>query len=164
MKAAHYQLLASKFSSNANIQQLILQLNQAYYHLLGQQALVTVAKQTVNEAKTSLASANALHKQGMAVIGDVYQAQSTQAQAELNWQKAQEQLAIAKGQLATTMGLPVQTSICIAQLSQQVLMKPVLQSVTRLLKQAKKLRPDLLAAQAQVKAANAMLAATKAQA
>jgi TolC family type I secretion outer membrane protein len=164
VNAAHDKLLAEKFSSNADIQQLILQLNQAYYHLLGQQAMVIVAKQTVNEAQTSLASANALHKAGMAIIGDVYQAQSTLAQAELSLQKVQEQLAVAKGQLAITMGLPVQTSVCVVQLSQHEAIKPVLQSVIQLVEQAKKLRPDLLAAQAQVKAAQATLVATKAQA
>ncbi|MFN7097710.1 MAG: TolC family protein, partial [Gammaproteobacteria bacterium] len=71
VKNANYQLIASQLTQNETIQQVILQVEQAYYQVLGQQALVDADIISIKEAKTNLDAANALHKQGLATIGDV---------------------------------------------------------------------------------------------
>ncbi len=163
VKNAQFSLQSNQFSQNATMQQVILQVNQAYYQLLGQQALVDADKITRTQAKTNLDSANALHKQGMVTIGDVYQAESELQQAELTLQQAEGALAIAQGQLATAVGLPIQSPLSIVKLPEEINTKPMMQSMDKLLDIAKSHRPDLLAAQAQVKAAEANIVAARKQ-
>ncbi len=86
-------------------------MQQAYFQVLGQQALVSANQQSVKQAKASLDSAQALRANGMATIGDVYQAQASYAQANLDLQTSQGNYQTALGQLATAMGLPANANI-----------------------------------------------------
>lgn len=163
VKNAHYQFIASQLSQNETIQLVILQVEQAYYQVLAQDALVKANQTSVKEAKTNLDAANALHHQGLATIGDVYQAQSTLAQSLLALQQAQGNLSIARGQLASAIGIPVQTPLKVAPLSTDAPTTQILYDVRRFLDKAKNQRPDLLAAEAQITAAQAQVKATQAQ-
>lgn len=157
VKSANYELIASQFSQNATIQEVLLQVEQAYYRLLGAVAIVKANQISLKEAKINLNSANALHKQGLATVGDVYQAQSTLSLAELTLQQAEGNASIAHGQLAVAIGLPVETPLKITELSTEVDTHQMMERVNNLLKKAKTQRPDLLAAEAQVKAAAAQV-------
>lgn len=163
-KAAKYALVAAELNQNSVIQQVILQVQQAYYQLLGQQELRAAYQKTVSEAQTSLAAAQALRANGLATVGDVYQAEAALAQAQLNWQQSQGNYQIALGQLASSMGLPVNTPLKLAPLSSIGAIESVQQNITHLLQEAKKHRPDLLAAQAQVHEAQSQREANKAAA
>lgn len=163
VKNAHYLLLASQFSQNEEIQQVILGVEKAYYQLLGQRALVQADQETLQEAQQNLNTANALHKQGMATIGDVYQAQSQMDQAQLTLQQAQGTQANDQGQLAEAVGLPVETPLKIAKLPNDFATQRAMQSMTQLLTMAKTTRPDLMAASAQVSAAQAQETMTRLQ-
>jgi outer membrane protein TolC len=164
VKNAHYLYTAANFTQNETVQQVILQVSQAYYQLLGQQALVTANQISLKEAQASLKAADAMHKQGLETIGDVYQAKSALAQAQLALEQSQGNLSIAQGQLAQAAGLPMQPTLRIADLPQQINAQPYMQNMAKLLAIAKQQRPDLLAAQAQVQAANANVKAVNAQA
>lgn len=163
VKNANYQLIATQLNQNEAIQQVILQVEQAYYQLLGLQALVKADQISLKEAKTNLDAAKALHNQGLATIGDVYQAESTLSQAQLTLQQAEGELSIGRGQLATAVGLPVQTNLKIADVSNQFEHDAIMHNVKLLLDKAKNQRPDLQAAEAQVTAAQAQVQATKDQ-
>jgi TolC family type I secretion outer membrane protein len=162
-RAARAKLLAADFNRNAVIQQVILQVDQAYYQLLGQQALLKSSRQSLQEAQANRSAATALHQQGMATIGDVYQASSALAQSELNVQQAAGGMASAQGALASVLGLPPPTPLNIAELPQEIATRPTLQKVAALIELAKQQRPDLLAAQAQAAAAQAQAAAAQSQ-
>lgn len=163
VKNANYQLIASQLTQNETIQQVVLQVEQAYYQVLGQQALVNADKISVKESQINLDAANALHNQGLATVGDVYQAESTLSQAQLTLQQAEGDLSISHGQLATAVGLPVQTPLKIAGVSNKFEHDAIMHNLALLLNKAKKQRPDLLAAEAQVTAAQAQLQATRNQ-
>ncbi len=167
-RAAGYNLIAANLSQDTVIQQVILQVQQAYYQLLGQQALLTANETSVKEANTSLDAAQALRHNGLATIGDVYQARASLAQAQLNLQQSQGSYQTALGQLATTMGLPVTSKLEVVPLAEEVPTAKVREFwgnfPPHLLQKARQARPDLLAAQAQVQAAQTQLAATKAAA
>lgn len=160
--SAQYAQMAANLNQNNAIQQVILQVQQAYYQVLGQQALVKANKLSVTKAKTSLDVALALRRNGMATIGDVYQAEGSYAQANLDLQTSQGNYRIAQGQLATTMGLPPNTDIYLVPLTNPPEASEMNQAIAQLLATAKRNRPDLLAAEAKVRQAQATLAATKA--
>ncbi len=162
--AAEYNMAATNLLRNSNAQQVILQVEQAYYQLLGFKAVVAARKIGIKQAKASLDAAEALHKQGLATIGDVYQAKSTFAKSELDLEQANGDLSTAQGQLNSAIGLPIQTKVQVADLPEQIVTRHISESISQLLETAKQQRPDLQAAQAQVSAAKAQLAATKGQA
>ena len=161
VESARYLLLSSQLSENESIQTVIYTVEQAYYGVLGQQALVHADQISLKEAQTNEAAATAMHDQGLSTIGDVYQAASTRAQAELSLQQAQGMLSIAAGQLAVAVGLPVETSLTLAPLPTAFNTARAMRPIQDLLDQAKIARPDLLAAQAQVNAAKANISAVQ---
>jgi len=163
VKAANYQLQAAKFTQNAVMQQVILQVEQAYYQVLGQKALITAFIESVNENKENLKAAKALRAQGLAVMGDVYQAESALNQVQLTLDQAEGSLKIFEGQLALSMGVPLETQIKLSQLSEKVATDWIFKSVQALMDNAPNTRSDFLAAEALVKAAEAQVEAAKRQ-
>jgi outer membrane protein len=149
LEAAKLQQKAQLFLQTQASQQIILQVAQAYYQVLGQKALLSAAKYAEKQARLNLNAANSLHKQGLATIGDIYQAQSSLANAQLTQQQTEGALAIARGQLATALGLSPSVVLKLANLPQQVSTKGFLQRVDYFLAVAKENRPDLQAAEIQ---------------
>lgn len=160
--ASRYALMASHLDRDSAIQQIILQVQTAYYSVLGEQALLAANQKNVLEAKTNLEAAKALHQQGLATIGDVYQAESSLAQSSLNLQKSRGNYQIAVGQLATAMGLPTSTPLQLAPLAEPTHVIQTDKEVALYLNAAKRQRPDLVAAETLVQARQSQLAATKA--
>ncbi len=109
--AAQFAQIAANLNQNSAIQQVILQVQQAYYQVLGYLAIIEADQKSLQAATKSLDAANALRANGMATVGDVYQAQSSLAQAKLNLQTAQGNYKTTMGQLATLMGVPADTVI-----------------------------------------------------
>jgi outer membrane protein len=160
--ADKYAQIAANLNQNNAIQQVILNVQQAYYDVLGQQALVSANEETVKQAKASLEAAQALRANGLKTIGDVYQAEGSYAQAQLDLQTSQGNFQTDLGQLATAMGLPANTPLQIAALQNPPKTDQIDQNIDRLLAVAKRNRPDLLAAEAQVRQSQAQLNATRA--
>src|SRR5258708_180787 len=73
--AAQYAQIAANLNQNNAFQQVILEVQESYYEVLGQQALVSANQLSLKQAKTSLDVAQALRENGLATIGDVYQAE-----------------------------------------------------------------------------------------
>lgn len=160
--SSQYAEIAANLNQNNAIQQVILQVQQAYYLVLGLQAEVAANQQSVKQAQESLTVTQALRANGIAVIGDVYQAEASHAQAELNLQTSVGNYQTALGQLATSMGLPVNTTIQLVPLRHPPSVQEITQSMPQLLAAAKRNRPDLLASEANVRESAASLEATKA--
>jgi outer membrane protein len=161
LQAAEYAQISANLLQNNAIQQVILAVQRGYYQLLGQQALVDAYQENVQQAKTSLDAAQALRDNGLATIGDVYQAQASYAQANLNLQTAEGNYQTAIGQLAVVLGLPASTPIKLSPLQSPLQIQAIEQSVTQLLQMAESHRPDLLAAEANYRQSQAQLMAVK---
>lgn len=162
IKAAEFGLQAAKFTQNATLQQVVLQVEQAYYQAIYKKALVLSAEDSIKENVVNLKAAKQLRKQGMATIGDVYQAESSLGQAQLILEQALGDLKITQGQLATAVGLKVQTPIILKDVS-NTKTKLSLESIDELLNIAQENRPDLLSIKAQAQAADAQLTVAKLQ-
>lgn len=162
-EAAEYTLLASNLTYNRNIQDLILQVEQTYYQMLGYQALEAADQKLLAEARQNLEAAQLRRQSGLATIGDVYQAESSQAQSQINLQTVQNQLLDARGQLARVVGLPVNAALAIAPWPDQDPPGLAANELQHLLDQARARRPDLVAAEAKVRAAQAETRIAQAQ-
>lgn len=155
LDAARYNLLAANLNHNQVIQNVILQVEQSYYLLLGLQALAGANELNLKNTKANLDAANARRKSGLATVGDVYQAETAVAQAQLALSVTRGDIANVQGQLANAVGTPVARPLLLEPLSAAIANESVTQDVEQLIEQAKVGRPELIAAQAQVGAAEA---------
>lgn len=160
---AEFQRDYEELSKDQTLQDVILQVEQAYYQVLGLRAVVTANKQSLKDAQANLDSVKERQSSGLATVGDVYKAEASQAGSRLALEQAKGQLAVAHGQLAVAVGSSPDTALRLAAWDKEE--KPLLptQGITELLTEARSARPQLLAAIAQQKAATANLEAVRAR-
>ncbi len=160
LEAAEYRLLAANLAHNRTLQDVIFQVEQAYYLLVGIEALVRVNEQSLKNIETALDAVRRRRESGLATVADVYRTDTQVAQAQLALTRSRGDLEKARGQLATVVGLPVNNSLSIRALSAPPETWDIVSSVASYLDRMKTSRPDLLAAEAQVRAAQATASAT----
>ncbi|MFA0750154.1 MAG: hypothetical protein SLRJCFUN_000557 [Candidatus Fervidibacter sp.] len=153
IRSARYLLDASDASLQATRAQLILQVTEAYADVLAAQAFEEVARQSVERVQAVLKTAKARLEAGVAPRFDVLRAEAELAAAQEQLLTAQNALALAKAALNQLLGRPTD-----APLELTPLPEPLAPSVETLraemfLTQALAHRPELLAAEAQVQAA-----------
>ncbi|HET7158343.1 MAG TPA: TolC family protein, partial [Burkholderiales bacterium] len=157
--AAEYRLLAANLNQNRVLQDIIFQVEQAYYRMLGLDSLVRVNQLALENIKTSLGAAMGRRESGLATVADVYRTETQVAQAELNLTRSKGELEKAKGLLASAVGLPVNSAIQVQTLTTLPQMNQMTTSLNELIERAKKNRPDLIAAEAQARGARATASA-----
>lgn len=155
IEAAEYRLLAANLNQNRVLQDIIFQVEQAYYRLLGLDLLVRVNELTVTNLRTSLDAAGRRRESGLATVADVYRAETQVAQAELNLTRSRGELEKARGQLAAAVGLAVNSTLKVQTFADLPQVREMTASLTELLDRARAARPDLVAAEAQARAARA---------
>jgi len=155
IESSEYRLLAANLSHNRVLQDVIFQVEQAYYRLIGNDALVRINSQSLNNAKTALEAAQKRRESGLATVADVYRAETLVAQSQLNLTRSSGELEKSRGQLASVVGLPVNAAISVQPLQQPPQITEMTTGISDLLEKAKASRPDLVAAEAQVRAAEA---------
>lgn len=160
IEAAQYRLLAANLAQNRVLQDVVFQVEQAYYQLIGLEALVRVNEQSLKNNQTVLEAAQKRRESGLATVADVYRAETQVAQARLNLTRSQGDFEKARGQLAAAVGLPVNGTISVQALTAPPQVREVTTSLSSLLDRAKATRPDLVAAEAQARAARASAVAT----
>ena len=155
VKEAKYALLTADLSQNFTIQNVILQVEQAYYQYLGEKALLIAEQKNLEDAKVNREAAQERYNAGLATISDVLQAKAAYSQAKLSLENVSGQIQIMYGALATSMGFPANIHIAVGNLPEHVPDKEVFDSIDDLIKKAEVSRPDLAAARAQVVGAKA---------
>ncbi len=155
IESSEYRLLAANLAHNRVLQDVIFLVEEAYYRLLGNDALVRVNSQSLNNAKTALEAAQRRRESGLATVADVYRAETQVAQSQLNLTRSMGELEKSRGQLASVVGLAVNVSIVVQPLQQPPQITEMTTGIGELLEKAKASRPDLVAAEAQVRAAEA---------
>ena len=115
-EAARQTLIAADYTHNQAIQDVILRVEQAYYDYLDAKALLTAQAATIKERQTSLDSAEARHRAGVATIADVLQARTALSQAQLTYETIDGNLHKLQGTIATTMGVPATTPFEVGEL------------------------------------------------
>lgn len=161
--AAEYRLLAANLSQNRVLQELIFQVEQAYYQLIGVEALVRVNEQSLKNVETALDAARRRRESGLATVADVYRTETQVAQAQLTLTRSRGEFEKARGQLSNVVGLPINSSVRVQTLTAPPQTTQAASAINDYLERVKLIRPDLVAAEAQVRSARASaIAASKA--
>lgn len=155
-------LAALNATQDATLQSVFLAAVQGYYQLFAAQAAVDSALAAEQSALESLNAASARHKIGTGTPADRLQAQTAHSQAVLNRIQAEGNARNAQGVLANSMGLDANRAFEIAAPAVRMPDARFDGDVAKLIEDARRLRPDVAAAAAQVNAAKAGAEAVKA--
>ena len=162
LDAARASLAAANWTQNATLQSVLLSSVQDYYQLFAARTALGAAVEAERSSRESLEAAGLRYRVGAASLADKLQAQTAYSQARLNRQNALGQEKIARGTLANLLGLDADYPLRIAAPPIQRPEQTLEQNVRQLIEEAKRLRPDLAAAEAQVRAARANVQETEA--
>ena len=155
-------LLAANAAQDTAIQSVFLAAVQAYYQIFATQSAVQAAMEAEKSAAEGLKAATVRYQVGAGTPADKLQAQTAYSQAVLNRIRAEGDANNAQGELANVMGLDADVQVRIAPPHDQTPDENFTQDVTHLIDEARNHRPDLAAAEAQLKAAQANVTAAQA--
>jgi outer membrane protein TolC len=109
---ANYQ--SNRSQQQADQEELVVIVTEAYYRLLQAERFVNVAEQSLQRAQMHLDFSNALFNTGLASRSDILKAKVAQSDAQLAQIKARNAQLAARGQLNLQMGRTVQLPLKIA--------------------------------------------------
>ncbi len=150
------QLFAAASAIQDNVVQgLFMAAIQGYYQVHAAQAALESAREAERASAVSLEAATARYKVGVATPADRLQAQTAHAQAQLNRIRAEGALQTSRGALANLMGLDPNTALTLQPPTNMISHEQFESDIGQLIAEARRRRPDLAAAEAQVRAAQA---------
>ena len=155
-------LTATRLTQDATLQRTFFNVVQAYYTLFSTRAAVDAARESERSTEASLKAATARYDAGTGTPADRLQARTAFSQAAFNRIQAEGAARNAQGALANAVGLDANTTVDVAPPIVKLPDEKFDQDVRGVIDDARQRRPDLAAAEAQVKAAQANVAAARA--
>jgi outer membrane protein TolC len=146
---------------DAILNDVILQVLQAYYGYEGAKSLLSAQEASLKQAEENLSAAEERHRAGVATIADVLQARTTASQQRLAYDTVKGQIAVIRGALATSLGVPANTPIEAGDLPENLDLDRVTMTVDDLIAEAERQRPDLAAARSAAIAADRHVASVR---
>jgi len=146
---------AATATQDSTVQNLFLSAIQGYYQVNAAQAALESTQQAIVSSKASLDAATARYKTGVGTPADRLQAQTAYSQALLNHINAEGTLQNARGALANLMGIDANKPYSLQASAEIPVYEKFQADIGDLIAEARRRRPDLVAAEAQVKAAEA---------
>jgi len=126
---------------------------QSYYQVQAGIASVESSLESERASEESFKAADARYKAGVATPADKLQAQTSLAQATLSRISAEGSLKTTYGNLANIMGLDASQPLVLAPRTLVNIEQNMEQDINALIEQARVRRPDLVASEAQLRAA-----------
>lgn len=160
---AQQLLNAAAATQDATVQSLFLAALQTYYTAQATQAAVISATEAERSAREAYQAADARYNVGVATPADRLQAQTALSQATLNRIRAEGDARNGLGALANALGFEAQQRIVLAELPALPAELAFQKEVDAMIAEAQGRRPDLKAAEAQLKAAEASVDLVRAQ-
>ena len=169
LESARQLLLSASASQSSTVQSVLLAATVAFYQVQAKIAAVDAALEAERASSESFKAAEARYNAGVATPADKLQAQTAYAQLTLTRITNEGNLQTAYGTLANVMGLPANQKISLVSSTATTpanipTSANILSDVNLLIAQASARRPDLIASEAQLKAAQASIDASKAAA
>ena len=152
---AKANLLVSDLAFNDTHRKLIFQVASAYYRLLNARGQREAAEVSLKNAQTVEEDAQSRLRNGLATKPDVLEATSARAQADFDLQSAVGEEEIARGELATVLGLPPMTSFEVQDVGDLPIPSAMADTVDKEIDRAFAQRPELMEQIARVRAADA---------
>lgn len=146
---------AAAASRDNTVQAVFYSAVQAYYQVQAAQAALVAASETERGARESFRAAEARYGVGSATPADKLQAQTAYSQASLTRIQADGGLRVAHGNLAAVIGRDANSPVTLVPHAPPVPTAATEQDVAALIVVARERRPDLLAAEARLRAAKA---------
>ncbi len=138
---ARAELAAANFAFNDTHRRIIFQVADTYYRLLNAVGQVDAAEASLLNAKTVQEAAEERLEHGLATLPDALEARSATAQAEYDLQSARGVEEIARGDLATTLGIAPTVRIRVQPLDELPAPEMHDDSIEQLLDRALEQRP-----------------------
>lgn len=160
LENARQLLLSASASQSSTVQTVLLSATVAFYQVQANIAALDAAREAERASSENFKAAEARYKAGVSTPADKLQAQTAYAQLSLARITSEGNLQTAYGSLANVMGLPANQKISLITHTSNAPAN-VLGDVNTLIEQASARRPDLIASEAQVKAALASIDASK---
>ena len=155
LENARQLLAAAAATQDSTVQGVFLAALQAFYQVQANQAALAASEESEKASRESFNAAEARYRVGTATPADKLQAQTALSQATLNRIQAEGNLKIANGTLANVIGLNAQQPIQVVPAASVAPAANFEQDINALVATAQQHRPDLIAAEAQFKAAQA---------
>jgi outer membrane protein len=162
-RSAREQLIAANFAFNQAIQDLVFNVEKAYYILAAANASVSAAEANLKLARTSLGAVQERHQVGLATQPQVLLAKQVEAQAVYDLENAKSMVHDAEGVLRQGIGVAADTDINVKRSQLDVLPKNLGNDVETLMEDALKQRPDIAAQIAAVRASDAAIARARSE-
>jgi outer membrane protein len=150
---ARESLLAADWTHNNSLQLVLLAAVQAYYQVYATSEAVQAALASEKASLASFEATRARLRVGNATRADVLQAQTAYSQSQLNRTQREGDAANARGIFANQLGLSADRELHISPPPDLQAERVAERAVGELIELARSRRPDLAAAQAQVRAA-----------
>jgi len=162
-RGAREQLIAANFAFNRAIQDVVFEVEKAYYVLLAASASVSAAEANLKLARTSVDAIQERHRVGLATRPQVLLAKQVQAQAVYDLENAKSMVHDAEANLRLVVGVAANAPIKIPGHEVDHLPQTLGDDVEMLMTDALKRRPDIGAQIAAVRAGDAAIARARAE-
>lgn len=162
LENARQLLAAAAATQDSTVQSVFLTALQDFYQVQATQAALQASLESEKANRESFNAADARYRVGSATPADKLQAQTALSQATLNRIQAEGNLKIANGTLANVIGLNAQQPVTVTPALSVVPADDFERDIDALVSAAQQRRPDLMAAEAQFKAAQASVEAARA--
>jgi outer membrane protein TolC len=151
LRAAQARQGSAEQDANRVLQDIGLSVHQAYFGLVASIETEAVARKALARAEDHLRVARARKEAGAVPQADVVRAQVEVADAQLALERAEGLVRVAKGNLNTAMGLPVETRVDVDR-SPREIVPPARIDLAEALDRAVSTRPELRGAQQRIEA------------
>jgi outer membrane protein len=162
-EAARNRLIASNFTFNRAIQNVVFGTQSAFYSIDAAHAAVTAARQNLELAQTDFDAVRQRVDLGLATEPELLLAKERFAQSRFDLANAHLLVHDAEAQLAIALGVPANEVPAAQGLENQAVPNSLKASVEQLIARARRERPDLAARVANLRASEADVSQAKAQ-
>ncbi len=157
-------LINANFTYDSALQALVFETINNYFFYQSARAAVESSKDVYHFDSEALKAAKLRYKNGLAAYADVLQAEASLSQSDLNITQTKNNLITAQAALSASMGLAPAENYSIAEYARDPKQeKAFFLNAQQAIDKAKKERPDLIAAAAQVESARLSLESAKRQ-
>jgi outer membrane protein len=161
--SAQDRLIAANLAFNRSIQDVVFNVESAFYALDAADGAVIAAQQNLKLAETDFDAVRQRVDLGLATEPQLLLAKETVAQSRFDLANAQLMVRDAEAQMAVALGVPADPPVRIVGLENQAPPQELNRSVEALIAEARRARPDLAARVASMRASEADVSHARAQ-